>query len=487
MKKTISGYPLIISYLGIFSILIGIIVMTPMIYILFNFQDAEYALFFAIPGLTSIIIGLLITLFFRNTIKGNLNRNQDSVLVLFVWLFAIFVSSFPFLLTGDYNFTQSIFETTSGYSTTGFTIVNVEQTPNIYLLYRSLLQFFGGVGLILILTSAISDKFGMRLYTAEGHSDKLMPNLIRSARMILSIYIGYIIIGTIFYVFFGMPLFDAINHSISAIATGGFSTKAESIGYYNSVGIEIITIILMILGGTNFFIHLMLIKKKFGTVTKHIELRVLALLTLVFIPIFVLVYRNNMNASIGESIRVSTFHFFSTITTTGLHIIPSVNILPVPILYLSLPLMIIGASVGSTAGGIKLYRFAVASKGAVWNLKDGLQHKKIIHPRYVNRYGFKHFIDKDQLNQIYSFIWIYFFILVFGITIFSLYNNSFYDSVFEFTSILGTIGLSTGLVQYESPNMILWVGIVGMLIARLESIVIIIALSKIYNDLFKRK
>jgi len=487
MKKKIHGYPLIISYLGIFSILIGFIVLTPLVYILFNFAEAKYALFFIIPGFSAILIGLLVSLFFRNTVKGNLERNQDAVLVVFVWFLAIFISSFPFLLTGNFNFTQSIFETTSGYSTTGFTIVDVEQTPQIYLLYRSLLQFFGGVGLILILTSAISDKFGMRLYSAEGHSDKLLPNLIRSARLILSIYIGYIILGIVFYVFFGMSLFDAVNHSISAVATGGFSTRAQSIGYYNSLGIEIITIVLMILGGTNFFIHLMLIKRKISTLTKHIELRLFALLTLLFIPIFTLIYQSSTGSSLGYSLRVSTFHFFSAITTTGLQIIPSVNILPVTILYLTLILMIIGASIGSTAGGIKLYRVAVAAKSTIWNLKDTLKHKKMIHSRFVNRYGSKHIVDKDQINQINTFIWIYFFILFIGITIFTLYGNSFYESIFEFTSILGTIGLSTGLIQYSSPTFVLWVAIVGMLIARLESIVIIIAFSKIFSDIRKRK
>ena len=124
--------------------------------------------------------------------------------------------------------------------------------------------FFGGVGLVLVMVSVLSDRHGMRLYSAEGHSDRLLPNLVKSARMIIAIYTGYILSGTFLYMVFGMDWFDALNHSIAALSTGGFSTRAESIGYYNSAAIEAVTIVLMLLGCTNFLAHLYLIRGKFG-------------------------------------------------------------------------------------------------------------------------------------------------------------------------------------------------------------------------------
>jgi trk system potassium uptake protein TrkH len=486
-KKTLSGYPLIINYLGIFTFLIGFIILSPLIYLIFNHSEFNQALYFVIPGVSSIIVGLFIMFLFRGKEKTKLERNQDSVLVLLIWLLAIFLSSFPFLLTNNYSFTQSIFETTSGYSTTGFTIVNVEQAPRIFLLYRSLLQFFGGVGLVLILTSAISDKFGMRLYSAEGHSDKLMPNLIKSARMIMSIYVAYIIIGTISYFAFGMELFDAINHSISAVATGGFSTKANSIGFYNHVGIEIVSMILMILGGTNFFIHLLLIKGKFKSSIKHIELKFLAILTLVFIPIFVINLMSYNNLPFLQALRHGTYHFITTITTTGLQIAPSVTFFSPVILFITFFLMMIGAGAGSTAGGMKLYRVGLSFKSMYWNLKENLSHKKTIRTHFIDKLGSKIIIDKEEINNVYTFIYIYVLILFVGILIFTLHGNGLVESIFEFTSILGTIGLSYGLIQYSSPTLILWTGIVGMLIARLESYVIIVAITKIFIDITKRK
>jgi len=487
MKKNISGYLLILSYIGVFTIMIGFIVLSPLIYLIFNPSESIYSMHFVIPGVVSIAIGTLATIFFRGYEKGKLERHQDAVLVVSIWIIAILISSFPFILTGDYNFTQSIFEVTSGYSTTGFTIVDVEQTPSIFLLYRSLLQFFGGVGLVLILTSAISDKFGMRLYSAEGHSDKLMPNLIRSARTILSIYVVYIILGTAIYAFFGMPVFDAINHSISAVATGGFSTNSNSLAAYNSVGIEITAMVLMVLGGTNFFIHLLLIRRQFKSVFKHIELKFFGILCLIFIPIFTYSFMSVDYLSFGQALRHASFHFISTITTTGLQITPSISILPTTIMIGTLLLMLIGAGIGSTAGGMKQYRVALAFKSMAWNLKDTLSHKKTIRTHFINKLGSKVIIEKDDVIQNYTFLMIYLMIAFTGIMIFSLYGYSISDSIFEFTSILGTIGLSVGIISYSSPAVVLWTGIVGMLIARLESIVILIAISKIYMDITKKK
>ena len=148
------------------------------------------------------------------------------------------------MLTGEYNFTQAVFECTSGYTTTGLSVVDVSKCPKIFLLYRSVMLFVGGIGLVLVLTCAVSDRYGLRLFNAEGHTDKLLPNLKKSARVILSIYSVYIILGIIAYVIAGMPLFDAINHSIAALSTGGFSTQKESLLAYHSIPIDIITDVL---------------------------------------------------------------------------------------------------------------------------------------------------------------------------------------------------------------------------------------------------
>ncbi|MBU1142495.1 MAG: TrkH family potassium uptake protein [Firmicutes bacterium] len=488
-KKIISGYPLIINYLGIFAILIGLINLMPLILIPFRMEDISDAYLFLYPGGISIFIGFLIVMYFRGREKGKLERNQDAILVVNIWIMAIFVSSMPFILTGDYNFTQAIFEATSGYSTTGLTVVNVTSAPKALLLFRSLLQFFGGIGLVLVLTSAISDKFGMRLYSAEGHSDKLMPNLIRSGRTILSIYVGYITIGVIFYVIFGMPIFDAINHAICAVATGGFSTQPMSIGYYNSVPIEIVTIVLMILGGTNFFVHLMLLRGKMKNVFGHVEIKLLGILLLIGIPLFTLNLMTVYDGNILQSLRVGTFQFFSAVTGTGYQTVESfIGVLTPSFFFFGLIiLMVLGAGMGSTAGGMKQYRVALAFKSMYWNIKEQLSHKKTIRTHFINKIGTKTIVDREDIIFNHSFLMIYLVVLVSGTLIIASFGYSLENSLFEFASALGTVGLSVGITGYSAHPVILWTSTIGMFLGRLEFYVIFVAIAKIYMDITKKR
>lgn len=484
-KKITSGYPLILNYLGIFAILIGLINLLPLFLLIFRSEEIEYARNFLIPGLGSMILGFIIISFFKGKEKGRLERHQDAVLVVGIWILAILISAIPFLLTGKYSFTQSVFEATSGYSTTGLTVVAPETSFGMLLVFRSLLQFFGGVGLVLVLTSAISDKFGMRLYNAEGHSDKLMPNLIRSGRTILSIYVSYILAGMLVYILFGMAPFDAFNHSIAAVATGGFSTKAASIGHYNDLGIEITTIVLMILGGTNFFVHLMLIRGRIKNVFKHVEIKLLGILTVIFIPFLVL---NMMeNTSFGSALRISAFQFFSAITGTGYQTVDSFIQLPHFFNLVLIIMMVLGAGMGSTAGGMKQYRVALAFKSMYWNIKDQLSHKKTIKTRFINRLGTKTIVEKEEIIQNHSFLMVYILFLVVGTLIFTAYGYSILDSLFEFASALGTVGLSVGITGYHAAPGIMWTATLGMFFGRLEFYVIFVAIAKLSLDFSKRR
>lgn len=488
-KKIVSGYPLILNYLGIFAILIGAINLMPLILIPFRMEDISDAYLFLYPGIGSILVGFIIVLIFKGREKGKLERNQDAILVFFIWIMAIFISSLPFVLTGDFTFTQAIFEATSGYSTTGLTVVDVTVAPKALLLHRSLLQFFGGVGLVLVLTSAISDKFGMKLYSAEGHSDKLMPNLIRSGRTILSIYIGYIAIGVFFYVLFGMPIFDAINHAICAVATGGFSTQPASIGFYDSVPIEIVTIVLMLLGGTNFFVHLMLIRGKLKNVFGHVEIKLLGIILLIGIPLLTLNLMSVYNGNVFESLRVGSFQFISAVTGTGYQTVPSFVGAMTPSLYFFglIIVMVLGAGMGSTAGGMKQYRVALAFKSVYWNVKEQLSHKKTIRTHFINKIGSKTVVEREDIIFNHSFLMIYLVVLVIGTLGFASFGHSLENSLFEFASALGTVGLSVGITGFHAHPLELWIATLGMFLGRLEFYVIFIAIAKMYMDITKKR
>lgn len=190
--------------------------------------EAVWARCFLVPGVGAVFAGYLFYLLIRGREKLRLCGRQDALIVVCSWILAILFCAVPFQMTGQYNLTQAVFECTSVWSTTGLSVVDVEQCPRIFLMFRSIMLFFGGV--VLVLVSVLSDRHGMRLYSAEGHSDRLLPNLVKSVRMIIAIYTSYILSGTFLYMAFGMDWFDALNHSIATLSTGGFSTRPESIG-----------------------------------------------------------------------------------------------------------------------------------------------------------------------------------------------------------------------------------------------------------------
>jgi len=487
MKKQIGGYRLVLGYLGILIIMIGVICLLPLLVLPFYPEDIIYAKDFIIPGVGSIVVGYLLQFILKGKEKSQLAGHQDAVLVVFAWILAIVICAIPFMLTGKYNFTQSVFETTSGFSTTGLTVVDPDTCPKIFLMFRSITLFFGGVGLILVLTSAISDRYGMRLWNAEGHPDRLMPNLVKSARLILSIYSGYIILGTIMYAIFGMSIFDGLNHSIAALSTGGFSTHTANIGYFNSVPIEIITIVLMLLGNTNFFVHLHLVTGKFKNVFQHAEIKLVGLLSVICVPLLVWSIYGSYHGDFWLAVRVGAFQFFTAITTTGFQTVPTFQGLPSSFLTILIVVMLIGGGIGSTAGGLKQYRVAIALKGMYWSFREKFSSRRVVRTHFINRVGTRVIISNEEYIDTLSFIVLYLAVFVVGSLIFTAFGYSLTDAMFEFSSSLGTVGISIGIVGYYANPIILWTSTIGMFLGRLEIVVVYIALSKIAMDVFKRQ
>ncbi|MBO4537494.1 MAG: TrkH family potassium uptake protein, partial [Erysipelotrichaceae bacterium] len=372
-------YRLLAYYLSIFIIMVGIIQFLPLIMILFYPQDAIYAHCFIIPGAAAVIGGCVMGLVFRDTEIVKLEKHYDAVLVVTVWLLAILISTVPWMLKGDYNFTQATFEMTSGFSTTGLSVVDVENTPHIFLMFRSITLFVGGVGLVLILTCAFSDRYGLNLYNAEGHNDRLMPNLAKSARLILRIYSLYIVGGIIAYILCGMPVFDAVNTSIAALSTGGFSVINDSIYGYHSLGVEIVTIVLMLLGQTNFILHVSIIRKKYRNIWHHCETKFLLTLVIVIIPCMCFnLMETGYTDNLAECLRYGVFQFVTCLTTTGFVSVENLNVLPSGFVAFMILLMLFGGDLESTGGGIKQYRIIVTLKGIYAHIKSTVLNKRIV-------------------------------------------------------------------------------------------------------------
>ena len=340
------------------------------------------------------------------------------------------------------------------------------------------MHFFGGVGIVLVVLSALSSTFGMRLYNSEGHSDNLLPNLLKSSRLIMSIYFGYIVGGVLLYYICGMPLFDAINHSISALSTGGFSVKFDSIGYYNNIYIELVTIILMILGSTNFAAHVLLINGKFKKFFRTSEVKFMFIVIALSVPLISFLSLNELYGSSSEGFRIAIFQVVSALSTAGYSTTTYTNWNSISILIMII-LMLIGGGAGSTAGGIKLSRVHLMLKGIFWNLKKQFMSKHMVQADYIYKPQGKTYIEDDAIRDMYNFMFLYLIIYVLGVSVMLIYGYNLQDSMFEFASALGTVGLSIGITSPDAPLAILWTEIVGMFLGRLEIWIVFIALIKI--------
>lgn len=478
-----SEYMAIFGSMAYVIIMLGVIMLLPILVVPFYPEEVPQIQCFIVPGVLSIFAGYLIKLFTSDYKIEKLKRNSGSIIVLLIWLVSILIGAIPFVMTGEYSFTQAVFETTSGFTTTGFTITNVETASHMILLYRSVLHLFGGVGLVLILSSVLSNVYGMQLFCAEGHTDRLTPSLLHSARTILYIYLGFIVGGTTLYIIFGMPAFDAVNHAISAVATGGFSTKVDSLGHWHSVPIDIVTIVLMLLGGTNFMASLLLLKGKFRQFVSHCEVRVTAFLIAIATPIVVVMLLvNNICPNTLSAIDNGIFQVVSILTTTGLStindFIPRSSFAMIPILLLCF----VGGHSGSTAGGLKAYRAGLAAKSLYYDVHEQIDQKRIVRARSINRFGKEENITYREQSQNYTYILIYMLIGLLGTFGLTVCGYGFKESFFEFFSALGTVGMSIGLVTPDLSNPAMWIIIVGMIIARLEVYIIILGVSRIISD-----
>jgi len=344
------------------------------------------------------------------------------------------------------------------------------------------MQFLGGAGITVIALSAILPVNDLSLYRAEARSDKLLPHVKKSTQLIIKLYSGFVAGGIIFYIIAGMGTFDAINHAMAALSTGGFSTLENSIGGYNSLSIEIITMFLMLLGTINFATHYTLVKGKIKSFFKNAEIRVLAWMLIIFSLIFIFIVEPAGGELLSQEARDSLFQIFSALSTTGFSTIDFTT-WPALGTFLIIIIMLIGGGTGSTAGGIKQYRIYLAVKSIYWTVRDELLPRWSVKEDYVLRGEDKVYIDNKQLKEVFIYITLYLITFFLGSAFFIQAGYPVTDSMFEFASTQGTVGLSMGITGPNLQTHLLWVQMLGMFLGRLEFMVIIISLSRLIKDI----
>ncbi|MBN1804858.1 MAG: TrkH family potassium uptake protein [Sedimentisphaerales bacterium] len=483
-REILNSYANIVRYTGLILILAGVLMLSPLLCLFFYPQENAELWGFAIPATLIMFLGTMSWILFRDRNGQSLNIQQSAVIVVLSWVIVCLFSAWPFMAIQNLNFTQAIFESVSGWTTTGLSVVNVEQSSHLILLWRSIMQWAGGAGLAIIMLATIVGPVGPALGIAEGRSQQLVPQVRQSAKIVMMIYTSYVIVGVVAYNLAGMNIFDAINHTFAAISTGGFSTKTESIGHWNSLSIESVTLSLMILGNLNFLTAYLLLHGKIKSVSKNGEIRLMLLLVPVCsVALFFLVC-TSLYPALSKGVRVAVFETITALTTTGFSTVSYNNWNSFGVL-LIIVLMLIGGGTCSTAGGIKQYRIYALYKSIIWEIKRFFLPRTAVTENYIWQGEQKDFISDTRIMQIGTFIFLYLATYALGSLVIASTGISLKESLFEFASALGTVGLSVGVTGPQASPVILWTEIFGMLLGRLEFFVIISGILTILFDISK--
>lgn len=427
-----------------------------------------------------IIYSALITASFGGLLKlltfgsnfNMLGRRDSYIIVTTTWLIMSFFGTLPFILSGAIpNFTNAFFETMSGFSTTGASILNdIESVPKGILFWRSLTHWIGGMGIVVFVVAILPflKIGGMQLFAAEMSGptkDKIHPRITETAKRLWGIYMLFTFLETFFLMLGGMNLYDALCHSFGTIATGGFSTKNASIAAYSPY-IQYVITFFMLLSGINFTLHYYGFKGKFYKYWKSDEAKFF--LSIIFICIIIttaILFLTN-NYDLEKSFRCASFQIISIITTTGF--VTDDFVLWSPFLnFLIILLGIIGGCAGSTAGGLKVMRLLTLFK----NTRKEFKH--LIHPNAVLPVKINYqIISPDIIYNILAFSIIYFTSLIGGVLALSLCGIDIMSALGGAVATLGCVGPSIGTGAFgnysEWNEVAKWVLSALMLIGRLE-------------------
>lgn len=452
-------------------------------------SDGKY---FVITGVITAFFGVLGLRIGKNAPQV-MGRREGSLAVTFIWIVFTIFGLLPYWLSGSIPlFTDAFFETISGFTTTGASILNnIEELSHAMLFWRSLTHWIGGLGIIVI-SLAILPFFGMsgsQLFVAESAGptkDKIHPRLNETAKRLFLIYIILTTAETILLRIGGMGWFDAVNHSFATIATGGFSTKQASIAYWDSAYIQYVIAIFMILSGVNFSLYYFGFKGKWEKVKKNEELKYYLMVLMFFVLIAtysLLDFGKTFDfTSVELAFRNAFFNVSSLMTTTGFAT-ADYTMWKVYTWIILLIAMLFGASAGSTSGAIKMVRIVIVAKYCYYEFKKLLHPNAIIPVKYSGS-----IVQQDVVTRVLAFVLLYLAVVGFGIFVLSFSGMGFEESIGGLITCLGGVGPGLGLVGPMGnfayiPEFSKWFLSFIMLLGRLELFTVLL----LFTPAFWRK
>ena len=463
--------------IGVLLIVLGVSMIAPYSMQIVYKEDSHS---FISSSFVTIFIGVLFVL--ANLEKEfKLNLRQTFLFSTLAWVMVAIFGSLPFVLsTMGFTFSEAFFESMSGITTTGATVItNLDNSPKSILLWRAIMQWLGGIGIVVMAITILPllKVGGMQLFKMEGPdtTEKILPRTIEVAAIIISTYIVLTFLCGLFYWIFGMTIFDSVCHAMTTIATGGFSTHNDSIGFFKSSNIEIIASIFIILGSIPFISYL-----KFSQGNRKIffqDVQIKGLIYLLFISItimFLYLIFINYESNLFDKIRISSFNVISILSGTG-YVTDDFGLWGKFSLIFFLFLMFIGGCAGSTACGIKIFRLQML----LIFLKN--QIMKLIYPNSViiTKYNNQK-ISEDFIKSVIIFIFTFLFIFLIIAMLLSISGLDFIPSISGAASSISNVGPGLGDMigpngNYKNlPDLSKWILTLGMLLGRLELFAVLV-------------
>ncbi|MCP3941734.1 MAG: TrkH family potassium uptake protein [Desulfobacteraceae bacterium] len=472
-------WPFISRIIGILLIFMGLAMAVPLFCSFYYNETASQGIVHSI--LITMIAGLILMLLSKKYESDDyINQKEGMTVVALGWTVIGAFGALPFYFSPEFtNFTDAFFESVSGFTTTGSSVmINIESTTHSLLLWRSFIQWLGGMGII-VLSLAILPFLGVggiQLYKAEVPSpvpDKLTPRLSDSAKILWVVYAGMTLVEIFFLLAGGMPPFESICYALTTLPTGGFSPHNGSVAHYDTAYFDYVIVVFMLLAGINFSLHYQMLRGKTLAFWKDTECRFFLGLTIVFSLIITWNIYGSVYDTFKDAFRHSIFQVSSIITTTGFAT-ADYEKFPALSQVILFVCMFIGASAGSTGGGMKCARIIVCFKYCYRELF------KLIHPRSISHIKINNtVIPDDVLRSIMGFLALYILLFFVSSTILASMGVDMMTALGAVASCIGNIGPGFGTVGPAEnfahlPAAGKWLLTLCMLLGRLEIYTVII-------------
>ncbi len=463
--------------IGILLVVLGFSMLIPyMMQLIYN----ENSHSFVSSSFITIFIGILFVLANLDR-EFKLNLRQTFLFSTLAWLMVAIFGSLPFLLSPkEFTFSEAFFESMSGITTTGATIItDLDKSPKSILLWRAIMQWLGGIGIVVMAITILPllKVGGMQLFKMEGpdSTEKILPRTIEVATIIISTYLALTFLCGLFYWLFGMSIFDSISHAMTTIATGGFSTHNDSIGFFKSSNIEITASIFIVLGSIPFISYLKFVHGNKSIFFKDVQIKGLINLILISVLImFLYLLFIGYESNTLDKIRISSFNVISILSGTG-YVTDDFGLWGKFSLIFFLFLMFVGGCAGSTACGIKIFRLQML----FIFLKN--QIRKLIYPNSViiSKYNNQKISD-NFINSVIVFIFSFLFIFLIIAMLLSISGLDFLTAISGAASAISNVGPGLGDMigpngNYKAiPDLSKWILSIGMLLGRLELFAVLV-------------